>query len=314
MAAMTLNQLRPLLGSYIEPNGDFKSSLNQVLDRLHRSGTYRDLTIQYSLPVQSGHVVLPEEADSVLHTMVDGHPSPVRSLWHDYRSVGLNHNGADLLWGLIDAGYWPTKLLIDDATDTLHLVPAAESAATTAFSTSSGGTVSISATDGDKVYTSSTGVAVGDAVPLTFSEDITTIREIKFDGLTDIYDIRLDADDPETTIATIGPDSGVTRYRWFRLNRATDNVTTVHVLCKRAFKPLWDDEDVVYLTNIGALKHGLLGRLAEDNADLERADYHWQRAQLLLEEEMASSRGAAIPRLNVDPYGTSNRNNLYTIY
>ena len=311
---MTLNQLRPLLGTYIEPDGDFKSSLNQVLDRLHRSGTYRDLTVQFSLPIESGHVVLPEEAESVLFTMVDGHPSPVRSLWHDYRSVGLNHNGADLLWGLIDAGYWPTKKLIDTETNVLYIVPAAESVATSAFSVTNGGSIVVEASDGDKVYRSTTGSPSGSNVPLNFSANISTIRDIKFDGLTDIYDIRTTANDADTTIATVGPDSGVTRYRWFRLNRATEAVTTVHVLCKRTFKPLWDDEDIVYLTNIGALKHGLLGRLAEDNADLERADYHWQRAQLLLEEDMASSRGAAIPRLNVDPYGTSNRNNLFPIY
>jgi hypothetical protein len=81
----------------------------------------------------------------------------------------------------------------------------------------------------------------------------------------------------------------------------------VHVLCKRAFKLLEDDDDICYVSNIGALKHGLLGRIAEDNADLERANYHWQLCTKLLDEEAASATGAAQPRLNIDPFGTGGR-------
>lgn len=87
---MTLAQVTDTLGSYIEPGGNFMASLNQVLSRLYGIGTYRDLTVQYSLPVIDGAVTLPDDAASILHTMVDGFPVPVRSLWHDFKSVGTN--------------------------------------------------------------------------------------------------------------------------------------------------------------------------------------------------------------------------------
>jgi hypothetical protein len=204
--------------------------------------------------------------------------------------------------------------LIETATDTLHIVPSDQSPTKTNFNPADGGTILVTATDGDKLYASTTDSVSDNDVPLTFSAPINSVISIRFDALTDWYDIRTTAGDSDTTIATVGPDSGVTRYRRFRLNRSTNGQTTVHVLCKRAFQPIRNDDDIVYINNIGALKHGLLGRLMEDNADIERAEYHWNKCMLLLEEEAATSRGAALPRLNVDPYGTGNLNRIYQLY
>ena len=93
-----------------------------------------------------------------------------------------------------------------------------------------------------------------------------------------------------------------------------DGETVVHVLCKRAFIPLREDADTIFVENLGALKHGLLARIADDNADIERAQYHWQQCMLHLEEEASATRGAAIPKLNLDPYGTGNLNRLQQMY
>jgi hypothetical protein len=314
MPATTVNQLVPMLSSYIEPDGEFKNSLNQVLSRIYNMGTYRDLTIQYSLPVVDNCITLPDEADAVLHTIVDNQPVPVRSLWHDFKSVGMGVGASDLTWGLVDAGFHPLKRLIETATNTLHIVPSDQSPTRTNFNPADGELVAITATDGDKIYASTTDSVSDNDVPLTFTANINSVISIQFDGLTDWYDIRINAADPDTTIATIGPDSGVTRYRRFRLNRSTNGQTNVHVLCKRAFQPIRNDSDIVYVSNIGALKHGLLGRLMEDNADIERSEYHWNKCMLLMEEEAATSRGAALPRLNVDPYGTGSLNRIYQLY
>jgi hypothetical protein len=314
MPATTVNQLVPILGQYIEPDGEFKTSLNQVLSRIYNMGTYRDLTIQYSLPVVDNCITLPDEADAVLHTIVNNQPVPVRSLWHDFKSVGMGMGASDLTWGLVDAGFHALKRLIDTPTDTLHIVPSDQSPTKTNFNPADGGEIIVTATDSDKIYQSSTDTVSDNDVPLTFEQNINSVISIRFDGLTDAYDIRTDALDSNTTIATVGPDSGVTRYRRFRLNRSTDGETTVHVLCKRAFQPVRSDNDIVYVGNIGALKHGLLGRLMEDNADIERSEYHWNKCMQLMEEEANTSRGAALPRLNVDPYGTGSHNRIYQLY
>jgi hypothetical protein len=48
---------------------------------------------------------------------------------------------------------------------------------------------------------------------------------------------------------------------------------------------------------VTAWKHALLGKLAEDNADVERASYHWGACRQLLDDEIGSARGAAQPKL-----------------
>lgn len=313
MSALTLKQISSVLGSYVEPNGDFKASLNQVLARISNTGTYKDLTVQYSLPVQDGCITLPDEADSVLHTMVDGFPLPVRSLWHDFKSIGTSQPAADMAWGLIDAGFHATKILLPEGTDTLYAKSSAEEPnGGGGFNPAEGGFIEVIATDGDYKYKSQIGTPDINGTPLEFDGNtITHIESIRFDGLIDKCDIvYIDATPTTHVLATVGPDSGVTRYRRFRLNRSTDNETVVHVLCKRSFQPLVDDNDICYIGNIGAIKQGLLGRISEDSGDVERAEYHWQRCTLLLEEEAASMRGAALPRLNVDPFGTGDRNRL----
>ena len=312
MATMTLAQIYNTLGTYVEPGGDFTASLNQVLSRLYGMGTYRDLTVQYSLPVVDGAVTLPDDAASVLHTMVDGYPSPVRSLWHDFKSVGTNSPETGPTWGLIDSGFWPTTRLIPETAtvNALFLVPSLSGVSAVDINLAEE-IVTINANNGTRNYLG-TSVAVDEKI--TFAAPITSVTSISFDALQRPYDIRYDAALASTCIATVGPGSGVTRYRRFRVNKAVDGTTIVHVLCKRAFIPLQADGDVVYIANLGVLKHGLLARIAEDGADIERAQFHWGQCFTLLEEEAASSRGAALPRPGVDPYGTGNVDKLRQMY
>jgi hypothetical protein len=305
----TYSQITEILGSYVEPDGDFKASLNQVLARIYNTGTYKDLVVQYSLPVVNQSVALPDEADAVLHTMVDGYPRPVRSMWHDFKTAGIN--STDVTWGLVDSGYSPVSQLVqeEDMISILYLVQSTDDPESTAIEPDTGETVTVRARVAGQVEEvtcpDNTGV-------LTFSDDIEEVISIRFSGLARRYDLRTDASDVDTTIATVGPDSGVTRYRLFRLNRSVDGRTIVHVMCKRAFTPIVRGSDIIHVSNIPALKQGLLGRIAEDNADVERANYHWQQCTLLMEEQANSARGAALPRLTIDPFGTGTRNPILT--
>ena len=65
----------------------------------------------------------------------------------------------------------------------------------------------------------------------------------------------------------------------------------------KAFVP--NDKSVV--------KHALLGKLAEDNADIQRAEYHWQTAQKLIDADLDSYRGGARPRPYIAPSGPGGR-------
>jgi hypothetical protein len=307
MSALSLAQLHDALSFYAPSDGSFLPRLNQTLSRLYNMGTYRDLTVQYSLPVSKGFVYLPPDADAVLHAIVDGRPAAVRSLWHDFKQMGSGNN--DLSWGMVDSGFSPTFLDIPEATTTLYLVPSSGSPTRYPFVASDACGVSITASDGETRYMGDTYGTEFDGSEIIFPEPICLIDTIRFVGLLDSFDIRLTAGDGATTLATVGPESGVTRYRRFRVPNVQDG-SVVHVLCKRAFRPLVNEEDVTYIGNINAIKNGFLATVAEDSNDVERAQAFWGAAFQLLEEEASSTRGAAVPRLNIDPHGTGGRSGI----
>jgi hypothetical protein len=168
-------------------------------------------------------------------------------------------------------------------------------------------------TAGVTLYDPATGAVDVDSGPraYVFSTPVSSIVSIKFSQAegNSIIDIRTNPDDPETTVATVGPESTVTRYRRYRIPSATSD-TTAHVLVKRAFEPLVNDDDLIYISNLAAIKHGLLGLIAEDNADLERAKYHWVEAQKNMEMEMESARGSAIPNIQFDIMGIGSHSTI----
>jgi hypothetical protein len=110
-------------------------------------------------------------------------------------------------------------------------------------------------------------------------------------------------------LAVVQEANKVNAYRRYRMgNNASNTVKkTMRLLVKRSFKPLINSYDVVRPSNLNALKHGLLGSVAEDNADLERANYHWGVCKQLLEEEQDAYRGAAKPVIKFDPSGSGSR-------
>lgn len=411
MPALTYSQVETSLGSYKDPSANFRAVLNQVIPRLYSTGIYRDLTIQYQLPIVDGCITLPRDAESVLLFQLNGYAAPVRSLWHDFKAAGMNGSVDPSLWGLIDAGYHATSRLLTEDVKTLFAVPSAMSTDKSPLIFDYI-TLSIVGTDGEEMFLAATATAMtvsGTLVPdlngiyvpvythngrdlytlngveqlppeppslintdnaliycetdskwviqgadlvgiwvanqsspsqppshpsswnpddnetgtvsvtsgptaYVFSTPVSSIVSIKFSQANgnSIIDIRTNPDDPDTTIATVGPDATVTRYRRYRIPSATED-TTAHVLVKRAFEPLVNDDDLIYISNLAAIKHGLLGLIAEDNADLERAKYHWVEAQKNMEMEMESARGSAIPNIQFDIMGIGSHSTIHAM-
>ena len=95
----------------------------------------------------------------------------------------------------------------------------------------------------------------------------------------------------------------VTRYRRYRISNDNSDTMQIRALLKRKFKKLLDTTDVVYVSSLNAIKHAMLGNTADENADLERANYHWAICRSLLEEQLDSYRGAAKPAVHFAPDG-----------
>lgn len=322
MPALTYDQINDALSTYKDPEVSMKAALNQVIPRLYSMGIYRDLTIQYSLPIVDGCITLPDDAESVLFMQRDYNPAKVRSLWHDFKAAGMTGAIDPQIWGLVDAGYHPTKRLLPSPVTTIFLRPSSYDVDQTHlhhqhFS------LRVQATDGERVYEATVQHDTNDGneyVWLTFPAPVTSILSIRYvpQSGSRIIDLRFGTGSgqdntgvipSENTIATVGPGAVVTRYRRYRIP-ASSTTTTAHVLVKRAFQPIINDDDIVYISSIAAIKHGLLALVAEDNADLERSTYHWTEAQKNLELELESARGSAIPSIQFDIIGMEGRSKL----
>ena len=297
MHATTLGHLSQQLSGYVAPGQSFAPSLNQALETIYGMGAWRDLTIQGTFSCGNGYFSLPDQAENVLFAVVDDQPARVRSLWQDYRTIGAAQDTL-ISYGLIDDGFQPLMVDLPALGVTqLFITPAADTTDTTA----------ISAANGEQVFATGYGaskyiLSAQSGSTLTFSEMVTGVHELQYSGLARRYDIRTSAGDPSTTVATVGPGDGVARFRRYRVPQAGPQ-SFVHVLCKRRFVPVQEDNDPIYINNISALKHALLGVLAEDNADLERSEIHWGKCRQILDEQLDQYRGPARPSLDLQLAG-----------
>jgi hypothetical protein len=305
--AKTVNQLEAVLGSYVEPNGDFATALSQVLPRLYNLGFWRDLVFELSLPGTRGYISLPADAESVISCTVDGNPRMVRSMWHDVRITGRQPELSPL-FGIVDDGMYPVAVDVTDADDTID-----GSVPVTIYAAPEGNNRGNWEAEENAVIwikvdkTGDTGFQVvtlefnGGEWAATPVVGFTKVLEISYSDLPQNVDIYV-GDDATEPIATLPAGSGVARFRRFRISESGDD-TVVHLLCKRAAPCDLTPDTVIYLSNFNALKHGLLARLSEDNADVERAEYHWQTCAKLLDEELDAFRGSARPALQLNLWG-----------
>tara|TARA_B100000519_G_scaffold199463_1_gene210727 strand:+ start:176 stop:865 length:690 start_codon:yes stop_codon:yes gene_type:complete len=97
--------------------------------------------------------------------------------------------------------------------------------------------------------------------------------------------------------------SGADGLRRYRIS-PVDSDTKATFLMKRQYVEVSHNSHKVFIPNDpSVIKHAVLGKLAEDNADIQRAEYHWQTCQKLLDADLDSYRGGARPKLNIAPEG-----------
>ena len=97
--------------------------------------------------------------------------------------------------------------------------------------------------------------------------------------------------------------SGAGGRRRYRIS-PVDSDTKATLLMKRKFVDVAIDAHLVFIPNDSSIiKHGLLGKLAEDNADIQRAEYHWGVCKRQIDSDLDSYRGGARPKLHIAPEG-----------
>lgn len=317
MPAYTVSQLEPLLGQYLAPNAAFSTTLAQVLPRIYATGMWRDLVYETSLNAAAGYISLPADAESVIACTINDNPRPVRSLWSDVKIVG-RQPVVSPYFGIVDDGFHPVILDMKDVQgveseeDVTELLELHAYLSGTAIPLSEMGSAVVEIVVNTPITGPVTLGAETDSGNLVFStapDPFNRVERVTFNGVPQAMDLR-DPAFPEQTIVTIPAGTGVLRFRRFRVSDADDD-TTVHLLVKRACPTDFSDDTIIHLGNINAIKHGMLGSLAEDHADLERANYHWGLVRQLLDEELDAFRGAAKPTLTLNIWGDSKPFGLY---
>ena len=319
MATLTVagvdDALRELAGSPNATPAEFIKELNLALPRLYDLGMWRDLLFEHVITTSSNTFTIPSNAESLINAIVDydsssvdhSYPEPIRSQFHDYRLTGRDDDDGTLVaYGIVDDGYSPTiEQPISGRTYKLRVQPA------TGIGTQAlplAGTVHVKYSDGtnfsdpDEPTSGADGgkFELAGSPIVTSDTDITSISEIRVGETKLSLPVKILFEDTASGAHLTAADdlqfpNEVTRYRRYRISNDGDDTISIRCLLKRKFKPFVAQSDVVFLSSLPAIKHALLGNIAEDNADLERANYHWGVCQKLLDQQLDASRGAAKP-------------------
>lgn len=303
--ASTVSYLERTLQKYVRPDEDFLCILNMALPRLYALGYWKDLIFQVVQSTTYPYFILPRNAESVLAISVDDIPVQLRSLWHDFRITGPVNGGPPHIFGAVDDGLHATEVDLDEDIDyglVVHPV-----SPYTNLPTEGRVDVEVVTDSGDVKYLvfEMDGSASKQVLTPETGNYITDIRSISFVDVPREVEVLAEPEAEAASTLRVGAGRGteIARYRRFRINNETSIERTVFMLLKRRFEILMAQDDIVYLDNINALKHSILGTIAEDNADIERANYHWGVCNLLLDQEKDAHRGMVRPTLKMDPTG-----------
>tara|TARA_Y100001963_G_scaffold18251_1_gene22601 strand:- start:8815 stop:9771 length:957 start_codon:yes stop_codon:yes gene_type:complete len=307
--AKTVNQLYGYHSTYLEAPvtpEKFRDALNEVMPRIYKMGYWREMLMEHTQDASDGYVSLPLDTDSVVVGILDNNPLAPYSLWHDYKIYGTRDDDKTDLNAFIDDGYASTYRDIETAYAYQFELQAIQD------DNSSLPTDNFSVKIRYRGSNTGAGFAVFNLNQTTTADtgsgvNVSSIDEIIYNDIPDGYSIRVIADPFDdsfdaVTLADLSSGSGVVRYRRFRIG-GTDSSSSAHLLLKRRWEEVDGSDDVVYVPESAIVKHALLGKLSEDNADIQRAEYHWGVVAKLLEVDTDSFRGTTRPVLKVNPAG-----------
>ena len=315
MATLTVAGVEEALSKFKSVGSSFIQELNLILPRLYAMGMWRDLLYETTVSTTDQNFTLPDDAEAIVSALIDNDPAKAKSQFHDYRITGRNKDGTTLYsYGIVDDGFVPTVNELEASKSYyIHVEPIKPQ---TSIPRTSNNFVTVTGLDNSSTPETITYSPNFDTATssISSSSQFTKITQIRNgdSSLTNPVKITAvnaaDATD-KLELATVQEANKVNSYRRYRIgNDPSDTIKkTMRVLVKRKFKTLINSYDVVRPSNLNALKHALLGSVAEENADLERANYHWNVCRQLLDEELDAYRGEAKPVLRFDPSGSGTR-------
>lgn len=342
MPALTTIQLFDTHSQYLDTTSSnkevaFRQALNEVMPRIYKMGYWREMLLEHTQDASDGYISLPSNTDSIVAGLLDNNPRPARSLWHDYKLFGTNDEDDTHLSAFIDDGYAPTYRDLVSGSQYQIFIASLKLGDGASYLPKEG-SVTIryrqhsDATEGSTALVGSATVlkgesyseftlnlpdiyAIGTQYSFGSDADVTEILSISWSGMELDHPFIIKAmykgvaggsasndSTKDLLLAEVNTSRGSSRYRRFRIGN-TDSTSSAHMLLKRRWVDCDSNSDLVHVPSNAIIKHALLGKLAEDNADVQRAQYHWGTVSQLLETDTDSYRGAAKPTLHIAPDG-----------
>ena len=342
MPALTTEQLRLTHSKYLDAadadnNEKFREALNEIMPRIYKMGYWREMLVEHTQDASDGYVSLPHDTDSIIAGIVDNNPLPTRSLWHDYKLFGTNDRDDTIVSSFIDDGYAPTYRDLVSGSQYQIYIASLKLGDSESFLPKEG-SVTVryrqysDATEGSTALIGSATVLKGEAyseyilkLPDVYAigthmnfgndTDVTEVLSISWSGMEPDHPFIIKAvykgvageststdSTKDLLLAEENTTRGSSRYRRFRVGN-TNGTSSAHMLLKRRWVDVDSSSDLVHIPSNAIIKHALLGKLSEDNADIQRAAYHWGLVAQLLETDTDSYRGSTKPTLRVAPNG-----------
>ena len=319
MPAKTITQLydEDYLRDFLEAPysaAKFRNALNEVMPRIYKMGYWREMVLEHTQSASDGYVSLPHNTDSIVGAVIDNNAVPSHSLWHDYRLFGTNDSDDNILSAFIDDGYASTYRDISTTAADQYKIQLKSISPETHLP--NGGTINVAirystAALPDGYLKETMVLNTGSATTKnSTATTINKIHQIAYNNIPAESGIQIiavhQAPSPLTNVVLgeLPAGSGVLRYRRFRIGDTSSN-SSAHMLLKRRWVDAVDSSETIHVPDRAILKHALLGKLSEDNADVQRAQYHWGICKQLLETDMDSYRGSTRPRVHIAPEGAS---------
>jgi hypothetical protein len=295
---LTVADVREALWQEVDPNDpnspQFLPALNQVCERILNSGLWKGTYGVVDFSSATDYITLPRRWESIIGCTVKGVVQPVYGQMHEFLSSGpgpYEHLEYDLGL-LIDQGEFPT---VGVQTESLPIRLTANNTA------DAGRFVRLYGVDtnGDPVFDDSgiEGITVElDTTPVTTSQSflltgvakdatLGTVTLSQVDGVT------------VTALSTYEPTETRPVYRRYKVGTITANTgvdyPAIRTLCKRRFIKLACDTDLVYPSDLGALKFGLIAWTYERQGafELEKAEMFWQKCYQVANQTLKQMRG-----------------------
>ena len=313
MTPRTLAELRPELTRIAGQTGmriddvSFLGRLNLVVERLMIEGNLPQCVARLRFANLGGLIALPLGYDALLKVCLDDAPRPVQNPWYEFLQYGPGAQDGANAWSshVVDRGESPVIIPPDWPAGIVPPVrlrfysAADERPAGAEPGARPTGRVLGYDTAGNWVRTLEIDTwADGESFELNgdlpepdhFADTVATWSRVETillpvrRGIVEAY--YLDADDVEFFAGRYGHTETHPMYRIYSCPEvAADRNFSVLGLCRRRFVPVREDNDLVTISNLNALRLGMIALKLEDSSEWPAAEEAWSRARAILNRE-----------------------------